>query len=92
MPTPTPRAANVVPFTPPADIEILSAAFNGSGHFVITWSAEVGINYRIQFKDTLDAPAWQNLSNVEATASTATVTDTLPGTGQRFYRIQRLSP
>jgi hypothetical protein len=70
MPTPTPRAANVVPFAPPADIEILNAGFNGSGDFVITWSAEPGISYRIQFKDNLSAAGWQDLSNVEAVGST----------------------
>jgi hypothetical protein len=92
MPTPTPRAANVVPFTPPADIEILNAGFNGSGDFVITWSAEPGISYRIQFKDNLSAAGWQDLSNVEAVSSTASVTDPLPTSpAQRFYRVQRLS-
>ncbi len=92
MPTPTPRAANVVPFTPPADIEILNAAFNGNGDFVITWSAEPGISYRIQYKDNLSAGGWQDLSNVEAAGSTASVTDLLPTSPlQRFYRIQRLS-
>jgi hypothetical protein len=92
MPTPTPRAANVVPFTPPGDIEILNAGFNGSGDFVITWSAEPGISYRIQFKDNLSAAGWQDLSSVEAVSSTASVTDPLPTSpAQRFYRIQRLS-
>ena len=92
MPTPTPRAANVVPFTPPGDIEILSAGFNGSGDFVITWSAESGVSYRIQFKDALDQSPWQDLSSVEAVSSTATVTDPLATSPtQRFYRIQRLS-
>ena len=92
MPSPTPRAANVIPFTPPGDIEILSAAFNGTGQFVITWSAEPGISYRVQFKDDLGA-AWQNLSNVEAVGATASVTDSLATSPpQRFYRIQRISP
>ena len=82
----------MIPFTPPGDIEILSAAFNGTGQFVITWSAEPGISYRVQFKDALDA-AWQNLSNVEAVGATASVTDSLATSPpQRFYRIQRISP
>jgi hypothetical protein len=81
----------VIPFTPPGDIEILNAGFNGSGDFVITWSAEPGISYRIQFKDNLSAAGWQDLSNVEAVSSTASVTDPLPTSpAQRFYRIQRL--
>jgi hypothetical protein len=93
MPTPTPRAANVIPNMPPGDIEILSAAFNASDDFVITWNAETGVSYRIQFKDDLGAPEWQTLSTLEATSSTASITDPLAtAPQQRFYRIQRATP
>ena len=81
-------AANIIPDTPPAEIRILSTIVNPQGDVVITWSAEAGVIYRVQYKDALDA-AWNNLENVTAAGSTASALDPLStAPAQRFYRVQ----
>ncbi|HMJ64165.1 MAG TPA: lamin tail domain-containing protein, partial [Candidatus Binatia bacterium] len=92
MPTPTPRAGNVIPNPPPAEIRITQAFIDPAGDMVMTWSAEAGRTYRVQFKDDLNA-AWSNLANVTAVGSSASRTNTITATPlQRFYRIQLLTP
>ena len=88
MNTPTPRGANVIPGNPPSEIRILSAAVNGDGDIVITWSAESGKTYRVQYKDDLDAPAWTDLGDVPANGPLASAADVIGAASQRFYRIQ----
>ena len=60
----------------------------GNGGFVISWEVVPGDIYQVQFKDTANGVAWQNLGNpVTAAGSTGTLTDTSPITGQRLYRV-----
>ncbi|HWI56601.1 MAG TPA: immunoglobulin domain-containing protein, partial [Bacillota bacterium] len=57
------------------------------GQVTLTWSAESGATYRVQYKDQLDQAGWADLaSEVVATGSTTSFTDT-PGSTPRFYRI-----
>ena len=60
--------------------------------FVITWPAVSGDTYQVQFQDSANGSAWQNLGNpVTATNSTASQTDTTTASaGQRFYRVMLL--
>jgi D-alanyl-D-alanine carboxypeptidase len=55
----------------------------------LAWTAAAGLNYRVQFKDSLADPAWQNLpGDVTATNSLAGKSDVLPpGAPRRFYRV-----
>ncbi|MCI0746497.1 MAG: lamin tail domain-containing protein [Verrucomicrobia subdivision 3 bacterium] len=93
MPTPTPAAANIIPVIPPADIEIVETKINPQGNLVISWSAEPGITYRVQFTESLDTLAWMSLPNVTAAGSVAATTNTFSVPPlQRFYRVQRVSP
>jgi hypothetical protein len=92
MPTPTPRATNVIPNTPPTEIQVLSTTVNGDGDIVITWSAENSRTYRVQYKDDLNAPAWSELSDVTASSPVASATEVTSAGAQRFYRIQLVNP
>ncbi|HEX3719858.1 MAG TPA: protease pro-enzyme activation domain-containing protein [Verrucomicrobiae bacterium] len=54
----------------------------------ITWNAVSGLNYQVQYTDTLLNPQWTDLGSViTATGTTATVTETITPGGQQFYRI-----
>jgi hypothetical protein len=91
MPAPTPRAANIIPTTPP-EIRILSATVTAGAETVIVWSAESGKTYRLQFKDDLNEADWTDLTEISATGSTASATSFVGPIPQRFYRIQLLNP
>jgi hypothetical protein len=62
----------------------------GAGGFpVITWPAASGMNYRAQYKDNLTDPIWLPLpGGVTVISNTGSITDSLPNSPQRFYRIQ----
>jgi hypothetical protein len=56
----------------------------------LTWSAQPGRSYRLQFKNSLETSgAWNSLvPDIIAPGHTATGTDnTISGTNQRFYRV-----
>ena len=53
----------------------------------LTWSAIAGQTYQLQYTTNLTAPAWINLSSVTATNGTATASDTMNASGNRFYRL-----
>jgi hypothetical protein len=92
MPTPTPRAANVIPNQPPAEIRIVSASIAQNGDLQITWTAEAGKTYRIQFKDDLNAPGWTDLTDVLAAGPLASHSIPRGVEPRRFYQIQLRSP
>ena len=92
MPTPTPRAANVIPSPPPPEIQVVSTTVNGDGDIVFTWSADIGRTYRVQYKDDLNASAWSDLGDVTATSALASTTEVIGVALHRFYRIQLLTP
>ena len=54
----------------------------------LSWVAEAGKRYRVQFKDDLRVPVWNTLPEVTATGDTAEATDVIQGT-ERFYQINR---
>lgn len=87
MPTPTPRAANIAP----VEVRIIVAKLDGN-NVTITWTADPGQAYRVQFKTDLGTATWTDLKTVTATGPTATVSDSRDAAEQRFYRIQRSSP
>ncbi len=81
----TPRAANQLGL-PPAPA-VTSIDFNAS-EAVLTFTAIRGRTYRIEFKDSLDAPDWTPLTATQ-TAAGGSVTVNLGGTlPQRFFRIR----
>jgi hypothetical protein len=59
---------------------------------MLSWPAAFGAAYRVQFKDSLNDPDWQDLSgNLTILGSNAYAVDPAPPAGQRFYRVV-LSP
>ena len=54
----------------------------------LVWPAQPGTSYRVQFKDDLGDPAWQDLvGTVSVVGDHGYASDLLPGNGKRFYRI-----
>jgi hypothetical protein len=86
MTTPTPRASNIAPLPP--GIRIVRIEL-GPSFVTLTWSAEAGKMYRVQFKNDLNAAGWNDVAgDVMANSNYASQTDSaLQGTVQRFYRI-----
>lgn len=54
----------------------------------LVWPAQPGTSYRVQFKDDLGEPVWQDLpGSVSVVGDHGYASDLLPGNGKRFYRI-----
>jgi hypothetical protein len=52
----------------------------------VFFNTHVGLNYTLQFKDSL-GDNWQSLGSVTGNGATLSLTDSQPITGQRFYRV-----
>ena len=64
-----------------------------SGQAVITWNANVGALYRVQYKTSLDQTNWTDLPpDIRATTSTLSVTNAIDQAASRFYRVILLPP
>jgi len=72
--------------------QITSLNFSGPGSLNLTWNTEPGRNYRVQFKDDLNALTWTDLAgDVPASSVTASKVDNTVGSAaHRFYRIELL--
>ncbi len=92
MPTPTPRAANVLSIAPPAEIRITGTSTAPNGDLVIAWSAEAGKTYRIQFKDDLNTGSWTDLIDLPAVGASVSYTISTGAAPRRFFRIQLATP
>jgi hypothetical protein len=68
--------------------QLLPAQFvAASNSLVLTWSANAGIKYRVQYKTNLNNATWTSVApDVTATNTTATQTQTISD-GQKFYRV-----
>jgi uncharacterized repeat protein (TIGR03803 family) len=54
----------------------------------LTWAAQTGRKYQLQYKSILTQAAWSDLgSSITATSATATATDNPGGASQRYYRL-----
>jgi hypothetical protein len=81
---------HIIPVTTPPVIE--SVVLNGDSA-IITWTANPGSAYRLQYKDDFNSPKWIDAGkDIVATGSEAKAVDSIVGTGQRFYRIVLLLP
>ncbi len=84
MPTPTPRASNMIPAANPP---VLSIGLGLNQLVTLVWSAQAGRSYLVQYKDDLNAADWMDLgAPVNAIGSTALKLDQNNGS-QRFYRV-----
>jgi hypothetical protein len=73
--------------TPPAPVISKTIVGAGTANATISWSAQSGINYQVQYKDDLNATNWNILGNVTAGGSTASLSDTTGPVPKRFYRV-----
>jgi hypothetical protein len=80
----TPHAANTLA----APLRWVQLSYSGNT-VTLTWSAVPGRRYRVEFKDDLAAPSWNEIPGVvQASGATASVNDAM--NGHRFYRVIRL--
>jgi F0F1-type ATP synthase epsilon subunit len=78
--------------TPPSNPAIRSIQPIGNTGMAITWTSISNSVYRVQYKASLASTNWINLApDVTATAGTASFTDHLSGSPQRYYRVVLLS-
>jgi hypothetical protein len=92
MPSPTPRASNAIPTNPPPQIEILQGDASPDGFFSVSWNAEFGKTYRVQYNNDLVTTNWTDLvGDIFAYGETASKADPLGiGSTPRFYRVLRV--
>jgi hypothetical protein len=57
-----------------------------NGTFGLSWTAIPGRPYRVQWKQQLGDPAWKDWTNISASGSSVSVSETASQT-QRFYRV-----
>jgi hypothetical protein len=75
--------AAVVPSTPP----VFTSFTRNDGNLLLSWSAEVGRRYQVQYNTALTQSNWINLGTIlVATSSTLSTSDIITGS-QRFYRV-----
>jgi hypothetical protein len=88
MNTPTPGAPNVFASDGTPHIDASSVQIGANGTLTITWAAEPGRIYRVQYKNDLRDSEWLELAEFAAQSNVATFTDdSLFLNQQRFYRI-----
>jgi hypothetical protein len=67
---------------------IIQSIVISNGTAVVTWSTVPGHTYRLQSKDHLEDTNWTDIvPDILAAASTATATDSITNSSQRFYRV-----
>ena len=56
----------------------------------LSWEAEAGINYRVEYKESLGDASWQVLETITAGGDSVQFTDAAAaGKPQGFYRVVR---
>jgi len=92
MSSPTPNAANIISNGGFSEIRILSVIADQDGIVTLSWTAQAAKRYRVQFKNALSEPIWQDLADdVIASGTTASVQDTASSAmRERYYRLRLL--
>ncbi len=72
-------------------LKISDIILESDGHLRLTWTAQPGRTYRVQYKNSLMDTEWNNSGGeVRAVDSSASATDEPVGISQRFYRILQI--
>ncbi|MBI3414366.1 MAG: hypothetical protein HY043_03440 [Verrucomicrobia bacterium] len=71
---------------------MIGISAQADGGVLISWQAQAGKTYHLQYKNDIDQTFWRNLpGDVIADGNVAAKLDqTLPTTTQRFYRVEEL--
>jgi hypothetical protein len=56
--------------------------------FMISIQSEIGKTYTLSCQDSLTASVWQPFTNIAGNGSVITVTNTITGFSQRFFRLE----
>jgi hypothetical protein len=56
-------------------------------NFTVSVQTELGKTYIVQYADTLTPPNWQSLPPIMGNGAVQTVTNSVPGILQRYYRL-----
>ncbi len=73
-------------------VPVITSISLTNGVVSVMWSSVTGGIYRLQYNNSLNGGVWTDLSpDVTATGITASQTDVVGGTPQRFYRIKVLN-
>ena len=72
-------------------VRLLSPAYSGST-FSFSFASLAGINYLVQYNDTLTSASWTTLSTNVGDGTTQTVIHTNPPGGALFYRVESRLP
>jgi hypothetical protein len=79
---------SIKPLIPPASEPVIKSVALKDGAAVITWTANPGSVYRLQFKDDFNSPKWLDAEpDIIATDTEASATNSIVGAPQRFYRV-----
>ncbi len=65
----------------------LTAFLNGSS-LDLSFNTQTNHSYTVQSTESLNPPAWSNLTEVVGTGNTITIADQISATAKRFYRVQ----
>ena len=68
---------------------VLSNPRRDAGGFSFLFTGDIGFTYTVQYSTNLHLPIWNTLLVTNIPVSPATVTDTNPVVGKRFYRVFR---
>jgi hypothetical protein len=63
-----------------------------AGDVEITWSAEAGRTYQLQYRNSVAGTPWVDVENVLANDGVARATNRAGSISARFYRIERIDP
>jgi len=77
-----------VTVTNPGVVQITGATLLFPGSITLDWATEPGRTYQVQYKSDLNDLTWQDLGGPITNSPSASFTDIMRVTGQRFYRIK----
>jgi hypothetical protein len=79
---------STLPVMPIVSAPIIESVVLKDGAAVITWTANPGSTYRLQFKDDFNSPKWLDATpDIVATDTEASTTNSIVGAPQRIYRV-----
>jgi len=77
----------VISVLPPTVVHFQNTTHNSDGSVGLTWTADVGTTYDLQFKSSLTNALWSTLSSYPATSNSLALNIVPGGNPQGFYRI-----
>ncbi len=87
-----PNAYDPYPLDADTPLQLSGFRANGQTSIALSWQAQPGVNYQVEFTTSVANPTWQPLSsftNNESAPKTAVVQDQLSGDhAQRYYRVR----